>query len=417
MRAIALPAMNPAIFQFPSSRAQALKRLADFAPGAGRDYAARRNYDLGPGDRSNVSGLSGAVRHRLVLEEELVRTAIATHGLRAAEKFVQEVCWRTYWKGWLEMRPAVWARYRRERDDALADLDTVPSLRRRYEAAIGGRTGIACFDAWAGELIDHGYLHNHARMWFASIWIYTLNLPWTLGADHFLRHLIDGDAASNTLSWRWVGGLHTRGKTYLARADNIAAFTGGRFDIDAGQLAASAPALCETGEEPACQPLQTAGRPDPSAPTLLLLHEEDLHQQSWPVDGLDVRGIASLDALGWRSPMPIGEQAQAFTRHAIADAAERAGAQHACPVTAIAASGSLAGTAAGCGASQIVTMRAMTGPLKDRLDAEREALAAAGIGLVELRHDWDVQFHPHARRGFFKLKEAIPGVLTALGIN
>jgi deoxyribodipyrimidine photo-lyase len=64
------------------------------------------------------------------------------------------------------------------------------------------------------ELVETGYLHNHARMWFASIWIFTLRLPWELGADFFLRHLLDGDAASNTLSWRWVAGLHTKGKHY-----------------------------------------------------------------------------------------------------------------------------------------------------------------------------------------------------------
>ena len=50
-------------------------------------------------------------------------------------------------------------------------------------------------------------MHNHVRMWFASIWIFTLNLPWQLGADFFMQHLLDGDPASNTLSWRWVAGI------------------------------------------------------------------------------------------------------------------------------------------------------------------------------------------------------------------
>ena len=58
-------------------------------------------------------------------------------------------------------------------------------------------------------------------MWFASIWIFTLNLPWELGANFFYRNLLDADEASNTLSWRWVAGLHTSGKFYLARQDNI----------------------------------------------------------------------------------------------------------------------------------------------------------------------------------------------------
>ena len=66
-------------------------------------------------------------------------------------------------------------------------------------------------------------------MWFASIWIHTLNLPWQLGAD-FFKNLLDGDPASNTLSWRWVAGLHTQGKCYLATENNIKKFTNNRFN-------------------------------------------------------------------------------------------------------------------------------------------------------------------------------------------
>tara|TARA_Y100001936_G_scaffold67307_1_gene66269 strand:- start:3319 stop:4020 length:702 start_codon:yes stop_codon:yes gene_type:complete len=66
-------------------------------------------------------------------------------------------------------------------------------------------------------------------MWFASIWIFTLNLPWQLGAEFFMRHLYDGDAASNTLGWRWVAGIQTKGKHYLAKEWNIEKFTEGRF--------------------------------------------------------------------------------------------------------------------------------------------------------------------------------------------
>jgi hypothetical protein len=67
-------------------------------------------------------------------------------------------------------------------------------------------------------------------MWFASIWIFTLGLPWQLGAQFFLEHLYDGDAASNTLSWKWVAGLQTKGKHYIARPDNIQKFTNGRYN-------------------------------------------------------------------------------------------------------------------------------------------------------------------------------------------
>ena len=95
---------------------------------------------------------------------------------------------------------------------------------------INGKTEIECFNDWVNELKDKGYLHNHARMWFASIWIFTLKLPWQLGADFFLKHLLDGDVASNTLSWRWVAGLHTKGKHYVAASWNINKFSAKKYD-------------------------------------------------------------------------------------------------------------------------------------------------------------------------------------------
>jgi hypothetical protein len=67
-------------------------------------------------------------------------------------------------------------------------------------------------------------------MWFASIWIFTLELPWQLGAEFFMQHLFDGDAASNTLGWRWVAGVQTQGKHYLASEWNIKKFTNNRFN-------------------------------------------------------------------------------------------------------------------------------------------------------------------------------------------
>ena len=211
---------------FTPTRAAGLAALADFVDRAGHDYAETRNFDRGPGDRANVSMLSPYLRYRLVTESEVVAAVRARHPGETAAKFIQEVFWRTYWKGWLELRPSVWTYYLED----LASLEaTSGGWRRDYDRALAGATGIDCFDAWIAELAEFGYLHNHARMWFASIWIFTLRLPWQLGAALFWHYLYDGDAASNTLSWRWVAGLQTAGKTYLAQADNIARYTGGCF--------------------------------------------------------------------------------------------------------------------------------------------------------------------------------------------
>src|SRR6056297_2603515 len=210
-------------------RAAGAHVLATFAPRMGRRYANGRNFDRGPGAHRDVSMLSPYLRRRLVTEHETVAAALGAHGHENAEKFVQEVIWRGYFKGWLERRPGIWQSYR---DGLMRDLEQADGdrrLRREVASAEAGETGLACFDAWARELVETGYLHNHARMWFASIWIFTFGLPWRLGADFFLRHLLDGDPASNTLGWRWVAGLHTRGKPYKAQAWNIAKFTGQRF--------------------------------------------------------------------------------------------------------------------------------------------------------------------------------------------
>ena len=185
-----------------------------------KDYSSKRNYDFGPKSRENTSNLSKYISHRIINEYDLIREVLSQYNLQKVDKFIQEVFWRVYWKGWLEHRPEVWREF----------VDSDPTYsEEEYKKAINGETGIECFDDWVKELKTENYLHNHTRMWFASIWIFTLNLPWELGARFFMKHLFDGDAASNTLSWRWVAGIQTQGKNYLARESNIRKFTNQRY--------------------------------------------------------------------------------------------------------------------------------------------------------------------------------------------
>ena len=199
---------------------KANKDKLEFIQNGLKDYSAQRNYDFGPKSRENISNLSKYISHRVINEYDLIREILSEFNLQKADKFIQEVFWRIYWKGWLEHRPNVWTDF----------INSNPNfLEKDYKKAIDGETGIECFDHWVKELKTENYLHNHARMWFASIWIFTLNLPWELGARFFMRYLFDGDAASNTLSWRWVAGIQTQGKHYLARESNIRKFTNQRF--------------------------------------------------------------------------------------------------------------------------------------------------------------------------------------------
>ena len=206
-------------------RGEALNQLEQFVKNNLSLYATERNFDYGPQKRTNTSNLSKYITHRVIDEEEVIQSAYKKFSFKKIEKFIQEVLWRTYWKGWLEMRPQVWRDYTK---DVLALAGG--KQKQPYQDAINGKTSISCFNDWTKELQEYGYLHNHTRMWFASIWVFTLNLPWQLGADFFLRYLKDGDAASNTLSWRWVAGLHTKGKHYLASEWNINKFSSKKYN-------------------------------------------------------------------------------------------------------------------------------------------------------------------------------------------
>lgn len=397
------------------TRNAGLRRLSDFAGDAGTAYARSRNFDFGPGTRSNVSMLSPYVRHRLVLEQEIIQAVLDRHAYNSASKFIQEVFWRAYFKGWLEHRPEVWADYRAMLATLIEKLRCDSSMRNRYETAVAGNTGIGCFDAWTRELVTYGYLHNHARMWFASIWVFTLRLPWQLGADFFYRHLVDGDPAANTLGWRWVCGLHTRGKTYRARTENIAKYTDNRFNPE-GQLAESAPPLIEDRIY-AAQPLPQPQLLPANGRFGLLVTEADGCPASL-LKGRIPAAVLGVMATKARSSLPIGQPACAFAKGAVQDAVARTADE-------FGVSGELSTSdnwasrliewAAANHLDTIVTAYAPVGPVADLLAHARFELAEHGIRLTQLRRPYDSAVWPHAQGGYFKLKEKIPLLLDRLG--
>ncbi|MBC7751639.1 MAG: DNA photolyase FAD-binding protein [Candidatus Saccharibacteria bacterium] len=387
---------------FSTNRADALLRLHDFVPHAGRDYASGRNTDFGPHVKNHVSQLSPYLRHRLITEKEVVAAVLRQHDMASAEKYVQEVLWRTYWKGWLEVRPDVWRRFCIERDLALQTSFDAHAI----TAAENGLIGIEGFDDWARELVETGYLHNHARMWFASIWIFTLRLPWTLGADFFLRHLIDADPASNTLSWRWVAGLQTKGKTYLATTDNIARYTNGRF-VPQG-LAKSAVALTEVSSHTS-HPIRELQHYDDNAPAMLLVTHEDLNPESFISGEFKAACVATATHMLW------GEKSAQFVQSAAMDTAQRIQSHYHCE-TRLSLSldaESLLQIAEEFGVKQITTAYTPIGPVADVLSKADPILEQSGITLSQTRRSWDTHFWPHAKKGFFAFKEQmVEGLIT-----
>ncbi len=403
------------------TRDAALARLAQFLPAAGRRYADTRNDDGGPADgwRGNVSQLSPWLHAGSISEAEVIEAVLGAHSPRAAEKFIAEVFWRIYFKGYLEQRPAVWGDYCTGRDGALAAIERNAGLRTAYAEATEGRTGIEAFDVWAHELVETGYLHNHARMWFASIWIFTLKLDWRLGADFFLPHLMDGDAASNTLSWRWVAGLHTKGKNYLARADNIARYTAGRPEgpLAAAELVLDAAPL----EEPQEYQRQRFDLPPPvtsaelGKPFALLLHDEAAHHAplALPATPSLVIGAARPAA---RSPGDVGAPARAFAEGAVASGMAEASAAFGCASLEWCAGEPLAPLLAKAGIARIAVPYLPTGWTRDALLADLAPLAEQGQ-VITLLGDLDRATWPHAKAGFFGVAKAIDGVLRECAIG
>lgn len=380
----------------PNSADNALRR---FLPRAGRRYAARRNHDEGPGPRDNVSMLSPWIRLRILPEWTVCKAVLNQHSHHEAAKFIDEVCWRTYWKGWLEGRPTVWRDYLRalelDRSAYAQDSD--------YCAAIRGKTGIDCMDAWARELRATGYLHNHARMWFASIWVHTLRLPWTLGAAFFLEHLLDGDAASNTLGWRWVAGLQTRGKAYLATRDNIRKFTSERFRVNA-DLATEPIDLADSPERPPYQSPEPLPQRPQTGRIGCLLHDDDARAADWLRPSVSPDCVAACLPEATYAEHRIAKPVTHFRRECLRNALGTAG-PYCSSETAV------LDWARAEKLQQVVMAKPFVGLWDAVTPRLSRILGEHGIQLTLARHWWDEVCFPHATAGFFRFKKAIPAAL------
>lgn len=195
---------------FPPSRFAAWRRALRADPEA---YARTRNHLTGA-----VTALSPYLTHGVLGEDELIALWRLRHGVTLDDKLAMELAWRAFFHD-------VWSRHG---NAILGDMGppVFPSV--RYQAAIPedilhARTGVPVIDATVRRLYSDGYLHNHQRMWLASYCVHLRKIAWRTGADWMYGHLLDGDLASNHLSWQWVAGTFSS-KPYLFNADNVARF-------------------------------------------------------------------------------------------------------------------------------------------------------------------------------------------------
>ena len=367
--------------------------LGRFLEGPISSYDNLRNFDFGPDNRRNVSCLSKYISHRLLLEYDIITQTLALHSHDNVEKFVQEVFWRVYWKGWLEHRPSVW-------DDFVSfDSDNVSVS--NYQNAIEGRTGIRCFDSWITELRDKNYLHNHTRMWFASIWIFTLGLPWQLGARFFMRYLFDGDAASNTLGWRWVAGVQTAGKHYLARSANISRYTDGKFGDD--KLNEDAESCIDSANHTII-PIDPAGSMPRKFDTLIVF-DTDLHLGTENAYK-DYKSVLVVYLSNDERSILLSESVLAFKRALITDFIAR------CQNAIICYPSNMPEIL-----STIEGVDVAYPFVGENLDYLKRLQLQTNVSLHIRKRPEDVYCWNYAKKGFFNFKKHIPNIINTLGLK
>jgi deoxyribodipyrimidine photo-lyase len=375
---------------FASTRRAALERLEEFVQAGAADYARTRNFvETGHG---NVSRLSAALRHRLIGEEEVVSAVLAAHGFSAVEKFIQEVVWRTYWKGWLEQHPGVWADY--------VGLAAQPAPEVPVDAAMG---------VFTEELRSTGYLHNHARMWWAAWWCHQQGLSWAAGARFLFDHLLDADPASNTLGWRWVAGLQTRGKAYIARRDNLAKYWHDHPSLDGLEENVRARIPEETADRSRVEmPDYPEAPPELPGRIVLLGHADDLSLEHTPLGRIRPDGVALVDQPGKTE----GDAKRSWRVRAMDDAANRWSAHYGADIARLPRWEDVKSWAERFRCETMLLMAPFVGPDADSWRPVRQFLCDKGINVIECRRAWDRRLFPAARSGFFPFWHKVrPGLL------
>ena len=247
---------------YPPTLAAAQARIAAVRPAA---YARTRNAIDGA-----VSGLSPYITHGLVSLADVLAGVAARHELAVQHKFIYELGWRAFFRHvWQERGDGIlWSLHGGPLPDAAYATELPADIRQ-------GCTGVPVIDEAVRTLYATGTLHNHARMWLASYVVHLRKVHWRCGADWLYGHLLDGDLASNHLSWQWVAGTGSH-KPYLFNADNVARYAPEPWHSPGSVIDASYEALDRLARQPAPVPAGARKGPPVMAPPLLGDPPDDL---------------------------------------------------------------------------------------------------------------------------------------------
>lgn len=213
-----LSADDTDISDFRGGRLYAKQRLGELNPS---EYGATRNHLGGA-----VTRLSPYIRHGVISTLKVRDRALGISTPKIAQKFIQQLAWREYWQRLYKENPdQIWTDIEPYKT-GFSSSDYAEDLPKDIET---GQTGVACIDQFISELLQTGYIHNHVRLYLAGYICHWRRVKWQAGARWFLTHLLDGDPASNNLSWQWVASTFSH-KPYYFNLENVERFSG--EDVD-----------------------------------------------------------------------------------------------------------------------------------------------------------------------------------------
>jgi deoxyribodipyrimidine photo-lyase len=247
------------------------------------DYRARR-------DRPDLDGTSRLSPH-LHLGALHPRTLLSQLG-PDDHRFLTELAWREFYGAILWS----WPQSARENFDARMNglaVDRGPAADALYEAWCEGRTGYPIIDAGMRQLRAQAWMHNRVRMLVASFLVKDLHLDWRRGARHFMRHLVDGDLASNQHGWQWAAGTGTDASPYFRIFNPVTQSK--RFDPDGNYIRRWVPELRAVPVQFVHEPWRSANAPDYPSPIV----DHGVERQ---------RSLADFAAL--RAPTPLSGPAE-----------------------------------------------------------------------------------------------------------